>query len=131
METEERDWLTRFTAEQWMRSATVELRECLQALRRRQRRQGVASGRRAAGMALNAVLLSHADASWGRSYVDHLRAVSIDDRVPEVVRDSAKELLEASPEGPALIRIGAADDSLASAAATVIDWAQARLAGEA
>lgn len=131
METEGNDWLTRFTGEQWMKAATLELRECLQALRAKRRRHGLANARRGAGMALNAVLLSHPDPSWGRSYVDHLRALSDDAAVPEVVRDSARELVEASPEGPALIRLGGADESLAAAAATIIDWAQARLAGEA
>ena len=63
METEENDWLTRFTGEQWMKAATLELRECLQALRGRRRRHGLASARRGAGMALNALLLSHPDAS--------------------------------------------------------------------
>lgn len=125
------DWLTRLSNEEWMQVATKELRECLEALRGKHHRKGVAAGRRAAGMALNAVLLKYPNPAWGRSYVDHLKAIASQDDVPEVVRESARELLDAPHEGPRLIRLGPGDESLAAAAATVIDWSHARLTGDA
>lgn len=131
VQTPDNEWLVRLSKEEWMQVATKELRECLDALRAKQQRKGVAAGRRAAGMALNAVLLEYPNAAWGRSYVDHLKALVSQTEVPEVVRESAKELLDAPLEGPKLIRLGAGDDSLAAAAATVIDWSHARLTGAA
>lgn len=131
LQAPDNDWLVRLSKEEWMRAATGELRECLEALQAKHQRNGVAAGRRAAGMALNAVLLEFPNDSWGRSYVDHLKALVTQAEVPEVVRDSAKELLDAPLEGPKLIQLGKGDESLAAAAATIIDWSHARLTGAA
>lgn len=125
------EWLVRLSKQEWLNVATKELRECHDALKRKHQRHGVAAARRSAGMALNAVLLAHPNQSWGRSYVDHLAAIATDPLVPEVVRVSAQELLDAPLDAPALIQLGAGDVSLAAAAATIIDWSHARVTGQA
>ena len=76
-------WLFRLDAAAWLRAAAVELAAGDAHLG--SRRTAVTHARRAAGMALNAALCAHADATgdadaaaarWGRSYVDHLRALA-------------------------------------------------------
>lgn len=81
-------WLWRLTAAQWLAAASAELSAGRAALA--QRRRAVTHARRAAGMALNGVLVGLAcsgrwprercERAWGRSYLEHLRAVA----APEV-----------------------------------------------
>ena len=79
-------WLHRLDADEWLRAAANELLRAEEALARKQHRQGVAGARRAAGMAWNAVLVGGEDDVYGRSYMDHLNALSKDPRVPEPVQ---------------------------------------------
>jgi HEPN domain-containing protein len=89
-------WLYRLSPSEWLQAAENELRTAERALGQRQQRAGVAGARRAAGMALNAVLAARSDeTSWGRSYMDHLQAVAADDGLPEPLRVSANHLLDA------------------------------------
>ncbi|MDC0719362.1 hypothetical protein [Nannocystis bainbridge] len=79
----EAHWLWRLDADAWMRSALTELEAGADHVAAR--RTALTHARRAAGMALNAVLvawaraqgtadaLAAAESRWGRSYVDHLR----------------------------------------------------------
>ncbi|PCC66396.1 hypothetical protein SAMN02745121_08292 [Nannocystis exedens] len=79
----EAHWLWRLDADAWMRSALTELEAGADHVA--VRRTALTHARRAAGMALNAVLvawaraqgtpeaLAAAESRWGRSYVDHLR----------------------------------------------------------
>jgi hypothetical protein len=83
MSGDEAHWLWRLDADAWMRAAELELAAAAEHLG--VRRTALAHARRAAGMALNAVLvawaraqgtpeaLAAAELRWGRSYVDHLR----------------------------------------------------------
>lgn len=120
-------WLERFSPREWIRAADSELRRAEDAFRRRDRRAGVVGAKRAAGMALNGPL--HADRSrpWGRTYVEHLDALSRDASAPERVREAALELLRADPPGGALIALGSksADDALLEAARDVMAHALA------
>lgn len=76
-------WLWRLSARDWLASATHELERAREHIGTR--RTAITHARRAAGMALNGVLVSMAErgwtrdrceTAWGRSYMDHLRAIA-------------------------------------------------------
>src|SRR5437763_16890913 len=108
-------WLHRLDAAEWLRAAGNELERAGEALVRKQQRQGVAGARRAAGMAWNAVLVGAEDEGYGRSYMDHLRALEHDARVPDAVRAAAR-LLMTAPLATNVIPIGRGDTRYADAA---------------
>lgn len=121
-------WLHRFTPDEWLRAGRHELALCLPALAEGQQKRGVALARRAAGMALNGVLALEPDDAWGRSYMDHLRAVAHAAQVPEAVRKAAQQLVEAPLEGPRFVRIGGgADEGVGAAAAAIIEWSESKV----
>jgi hypothetical protein len=127
-------WLTRFSAEEWLRAAQGELVRAEDALVRKQQRAGVAQARRAAGMAWNAVLVRILDLEergrYGRSYMDHLRTLSDDTSVSAAVREAAGALL-AAPLSSALVQLGKGDPQLAGAARVIVDEAARRVLGGA
>jgi HEPN domain-containing protein len=121
-------WLYRLTDQQWLQAARNELARAYAALRTRQYRPGVAYARRAAGMALNAVLVVRFDDRYGRSYVDHLRALVADEAAPAEPRQAARTLL-ATPMQPPLLTLrpqGPVD--VADAASAVVEYAAALIA---
>ena len=76
-------WLWRLSARDWLTAGQRELD--LGRERVASRRTAVTHARRAAGMALNGVLVAMArrgwstqqcETAWGRSYIDHLRALA-------------------------------------------------------
>jgi hypothetical protein len=88
-------WLWRLSADAWLEAAQVELEQGRAQLGAR--RTAVTHARRAAGMALNAVLVTLPARGWprercevalGRSYIDHLRALADPEHA------AAKELRE-------------------------------------
>lgn len=95
--TDGEHWLWRLDADGWMRAAMTELESGADNVA--VRRTAVTHARRAAGMALNAVLVAWARAQgtsdaqaaaetrWGRSYVDHLRLVAESDPEGQVPLD--------------------------------------------
>jgi HEPN domain-containing protein len=125
-------WLYRLTSEEWLRAAEKELGAAEQALAGKHQRAGVASARRAAGMAWNAVLVHTSDETgYGRSYMDHLQAIARAEDVPEVVRQAARQLLDA-PLGAELIKLGAHGDTrLAREAEAILEHARARVRPQA
>ena len=66
-----REWLTRLSALDWVRTGLAEVTTCSSS---HDPRAMVAGCKRAAGMALNGFLRLEYRDSWGRSYVEHLRA---------------------------------------------------------
>ncbi len=117
-------WLYRLTPAEWLLAARNELASSAHALHDREQRKGVANARRAAGMALNGVLIVAPNESWGRSYMDHLRVLAGDDALPEAVRHAAKQLVEAPLDGPRFVRLGGGgDEGLAAAATAILEWA--------
>lgn len=100
--TEDRSehWLWRLDAPAWLRAAEAELDAGAANLA--QRRTAVTHARRAAGMALNAVLAAAPpdadELRWGRSYIDHLRALADParpiDPLPAAARPLAAALLQ-------------------------------------
>ena len=98
-------WLRRLSPDEWIAAALGELRRAEAAYGRRDARAGLAGCKRAAGMALNGALLVEPRDGWGRSYVDHVTAVSRDESVPNPVRVACKVLLEMSPSRSDLLSL--------------------------
>lgn len=124
-------WLYRFTADEWLRAATGELHRAEDALLRKQQRAGVAQARRAAGMAWNAVLVHTRDETgYGRSYMDHLNALTTDESAPDAVRQAARALVTA-PLVRAYWPLGRGETTLARAAEAILAHARERVAPHA
>jgi HEPN domain-containing protein len=100
-----KEWLTKFTADEWIRAAMTELRRAEAAFGQNDGRGGLAGCRRAAGMALNGALRAVPHDRWGRTYADHLNALKTDESAPEAVRVSAKALMDAQPPGAPLLTL--------------------------
>jgi hypothetical protein len=99
------DWLSRLTPEAWIQQSLAELGRAEALLKAHDRKAGVLSLRRAAGMALNGAL-SINWREWGRTYVEHVRAIASDPSVPEAVRDAARVLNDAPIEQqPGVVRL--------------------------
>ncbi len=124
-------WLWRLSTPAWIAAAQRELELGARALR--SRRTALTHGRRAAGMALNAVLVQLGrsrpaevcETRWGRSYIDHLRALA---RTLDADSESAttlrlpldlatcvhcRDLLAIPVMSPTLVGLGRARDAAA------------------
>jgi HEPN domain-containing protein len=124
-------WLTRLPAEGWIQQGLAELGRAEARLKAHDRTASVLGLRRAAGMALNGALSVHWR-DWGRTYIDHLRAIAADDTVPEVVRLAAQTLNDAATEqGPGVVRLTPPSESvrLLEATKTVMAHAYAVVHG--
>ena len=117
-------WLWRLDADAWLRAARSELTAGEAHVD--SRRTAVTHARRAAGMAINAVLVAlggEDELRWGRSYVDHLRALAGADeprcRPLSVATGAAAARLLAIPvvaAGAALVQLGRGPHSAAALA---------------
>jgi hypothetical protein len=76
-------WLHRLSPDEWIRAALAEVKRAETAYARGDTRGGAASVKRAAGMGLNGALIVEPEERWGRSFVDHVQALSTDATVPE------------------------------------------------
>ncbi len=123
---DENHWLTRLDAAQWLAAARNELSQGEDALASGQANKGMVLARRAAGMALNAVLLKRPAPSWKRSYMEHLDAVAAGDGVPEEVARAASVLAERAAQ-PLLKLGGGVSEGPARAAAVVVAWCAAEV----
>jgi HEPN domain-containing protein len=99
------DWLRRYSPDEWIRAALGELRRAAEAYGRGDARGGSVGLKRAAGMALNAALLVEPNEGWGRTYVEHLGALSVDERVPEAVRAACRAVLDAKPPASGIVSL--------------------------
>lgn len=117
-------WLQRLTAAEWLASAETELAHAEAALRRRAVRPGVTHARRAAGMAWNAVLVAQPDERAGRSYMEHVTALTDDPRVSAEVRQAAQRLRDTPAMPPALVKLGGPDLGPLEAARAIVDHAR-------
>jgi len=95
-------WLTRQSPEEWIRQALAELGRAEARLKAHDRSAAVLGLRRAAGMALNGAL-SVRWRAWGRTYVEHLRAIVDDAEVPEAVRHAARLLNDVQIDQPPIV----------------------------
>ncbi len=126
-------WLTRLPAVGWIQQGLVELGRAEARLKAHDRTAGVLGLRRAAGMALNGAL-SVRWRDWGRTYVDHLRAVVDDETVPSTVRQAARALNDAQTEQiPGVVRLTPPSEGAAwlEATKTVMAHAYAVVHGNA
>ncbi len=123
-------WLRKYSPNEWIRAALAEVRQAEAAYAQRNVGGGLAGCRRAAGMALNAVLLVAPDEKWGRTYVDHLLALRQDAAAPEAVRQASKLLMETQPPGPKIVFLRSKDQDgrLLEAAKDVVAHAYAVVA---
>jgi HEPN domain-containing protein len=115
-------WLFRLAPDEWIAAATGELSRAKAAYARNDVRAGVASVKRAAGMALNGALILEPNAAWGRSYVEHLQGAAADPSVPEQVRAGCKLLVDLRMPASDLLglRSKAGDERALEAARDVI-----------
>ena len=124
-------WLTRLAPEDWIRQGLTELSRAEARIVAHDRTAGVLGLRRAAGMALNGALSVHWRA-WGRTYIDHLRAIADDAEVPAPVRAAAKLLNDVPLEKqPSVVRLTPPSESTRwlEAAKTVMAHAYAVVHG--
>jgi hypothetical protein len=115
-------WLFRLSPDEWIQAALGEIKRAEEAYARKDIRGGLAGAKRAAGMALNGVLILHPNEAWGRSYVEHVEALAEDGTAPEAVRIACKTLLEApAPSGRLVgLRTKSTDDKVLEAAKDVM-----------
>jgi len=124
-------WLFRLSAEEWLRAAQNELARAEEALAKKNLRGGVVQARRAAGMAWNAVLIhlssssENLEAQYGRSYMEHLQALTHDASVPESVQSAAQALVGAKL-ATEIVQLGRGDTALARAAELILEHARKR-----
>ena len=104
-ERDESHWLFKLTPDEWIRAGLSDLQRAEGAYEANNPRAGLAGAKRAAGMALNGALIVEPDELWGRSYVDHLMALSRDAKVSERVREACRELTEATMPGHELVTL--------------------------
>ena len=121
-------WLYRLTAPGWLAAADTELIHCQDALSRRAVRPAVTHARRAAGMAVNALLVLREMPGFGRSYMDHVAALTADAGVPEDVRAAATLLRNTPAAPPVLVPLGKPDLRILEAARHIVTWARATTA---
>ncbi len=124
-------WLHRLTAAEWLAAAETELGHCHDTLARRALRPGVTHARRAAGMALNALLVDAPNAAYGRSYMDHVVALSGDQTADPSLRAAAQHLRDTGPAAPALITISKIDLGPWDNARVIVEDARRRVAAAA
>jgi hypothetical protein len=123
---DESHWLLRLTPLQWLAAAQNELKQCEAALAEGTANKGMVLARRAAGMALNAVLVLRPNDSWKRSYMEHVEAVARGDGVTPEVAAAANEL--ADRKAQPLIRLGGGTSpGPARAAGVVLAWCEAEV----
>ena len=101
---DESHWLLRLTPEQWLAAARNDLSTSESALAEGQAKKGMVLARRAAGMAMNAVLVLRPLDSWRRSYMEHLEAAARGEGVSTEVASSALELVDRAQQP--LIKLG-------------------------
>jgi HEPN domain-containing protein len=130
---DDQHWLYRLSAQEWLVAAANEIAQGEVALGRRALRVAVTHARRAAGMALNAILCvtpeSDWPSGWGRSYMEHVVALASDQNAPSEVREAAAVLRDTPPQAPALVQLGPPDRRSIDAAGRILDWARTLSSG--
>ena len=121
-------WLHRLTPDEWLAAATTELDHCAETLARRAVRPAVTHARRAAGMAWNAVLVLAEEPRFGRSYMEHVIALTGDAGLPDEVRAAAQALRDTPAAPPELITLGKPDMTILQPAQRIVTFAGARVA---
>lgn len=122
-------WLYRHQPREWLRASLGELEQARRAYAAHNGRAGLAGCRRAAGVALNGWLATHDEPpeAYGRSYMDHLAALTDDPAAPEAVRVAARVLRQTPLPGGEIValRTATTDAKALDAAETVMAHAYA------
>jgi hypothetical protein len=124
-------WLARHEPQAWIVEGLRELVRAEARLASHDHVAGLLGLRRAAGMALNGALSVHFR-EWGRTYIDHLRAVAEDPSVPTAVSEAARLLNEVpTQQSPNVVRLTPPSESASwiEAAKTVMAHAYAVVHG--
>ena len=79
-------------------------------------------------MALNALLSLQPSADYGRSYMEHVIALSIDPTAATEVRQAAQALRDTPAAPSALVQIGRPDMSALDKARLILDYVRNRVA---
>ena len=126
-------WLLRYSAQGWIDRSLRELALAEQAFAEHQPPAAAAAMKRAAGMALNGALRVVPRLDWGRSYVDHLKALTEDASLPKAVSEAASTILQFTPQPGTLVflRSPGKDNRLLEATRTVMAHAYAIVNGSA
>ena len=121
------DWLRKLSPGEWIRAALGEIERATAAYHRGDMRGGSTGAKRAAGMALNGALIVEPNASWGRTYVEHVAALAADPSVPEAVRSACIAVLDtpARAVGIVSLRTPRANERVLEAARDVVAHAWA------
>ena len=125
---DETHWLLKLSPDEWIRAGLADLRHAEAAYLAKNGRAGLAGAKRAAGMALNGALIVEPDATWGRTYVEHLTALAKDTKVPPRVSAACRELVESPLPGQTklvTLRTSSSDERCLEAARDVIAHAYA------
>ena len=124
---DESHWLMKLSPDEWIRAALAEMRQAEAAYAKKNGRAGLAGARRAAGMALNGALIVEPNDAWGRTYIDHLMALSKDEAAVARVREACQILLETPLPGGELValRTSSSDDRVLEAARDLVAHAYA------
>ncbi len=97
------DWLRKLSPSEWIRAGLGELSRAEEAYGQNNARAAIAGCKRAAGMALNAVLIFEPNAAWGRTYVEHVAALASDPNAPQRLREACSTILDAHPPAGAKV----------------------------
>jgi HEPN domain-containing protein len=126
-ESEDRSWLFKHSTDEWLTRALRELERADAAFQQRNAAAAHAGLKRAAGMALNAALIEEPNPAWGRTYVEHVRALTGEERAPASVREAATKLVElpVAASGVVTLRTPSQERELVEAARTVMSYAYA------
>jgi HEPN domain-containing protein len=98
-------WLRKLSPEEWIKASLAELRRAEERAKANDLTAAIAGCKRAAGMALNGALIVEPNEAWGRSFVDHVAALSRDESVPERVREASAVLVSSRPPGADILRL--------------------------
>jgi HEPN domain-containing protein len=121
-------WLFKLSPDEWVRAGLSDLRRAEEAYQAKNARGGLAGVKRAAGMALNGALIVEPNPDWGRTYVEHLTALSHDTSVPPRVSAACHEILETTMPGQTklvTLRTSSSEQRILEAARDVIAHAYA------
>jgi len=99
------DWLRRLSPDEWIRAALSELARAEMAWQKGRLPAGAAGVNRAAGMALNAVLIVEPAHRWGRTYVEHLEALALDPSAPQAVREACRRVLDSRSQSGGVVSL--------------------------
>ncbi len=122
-------WLYRHAPREWLRASLGELEQAKRAYAAHNGRAGLAGCRRAAGVALNGWLATFESIplAYGRSYMDHLAALTDDASAPEAVHAAALVLRQTPLPGGEIValRTATTDARALDAAETIMAHAYA------